>query len=91
MRKSSAFLLAAASLLAIGGIALAHPQDGEFQPPEISFTAHQHTIPFELFRGNRIVVPATLNGHPTEMILDTGASATTVDTAYARKIGLPAP
>ena len=89
MRKPYAFLLAATALLAAGGIALAHPEHGEVAPPEVSFTTHQGTIPFELFRGNRIVIPATLNGHATEMLLDTGASATTVDKAYARRIGLP--
>ena len=89
MRKSSAFLLAAASLITSAGLAAAHPQEHELAPPTVTFTTHQHSVPFELFRGNRIVVPATLNGHSSELILDTGASATTVDKAYARSIGLP--
>jgi hypothetical protein len=90
MRKSTAFLLAAVSLIATAGIAAEHAQEEELAPPTVTFAAHQHSIPFELFRGNRIVVPAKLNGHSTELILDTGASATTVDKAYARSIGLPA-
>jgi predicted aspartyl protease len=31
----------------------------------------------------------TINGHRTEAMLDTGASVTTLDRAYARSIGLP--
>lgn len=48
------------------------------------------TIPFELFRGNRIAANGTINGHAVEFLLDTGAGVTTVDRAFARQIGLPA-
>jgi predicted aspartyl protease len=57
--------------------------------PKISWAARQAPVPFELYRGNRVVVRGSINGHADEFILDTGASATTVDRAYARAIGLP--
>lgn len=36
------------------------------------------------------VVPITLHGRPTKGVLDTGASHTVVDAAFAREVGLPA-
>lgn len=89
MTKFVAGLLAASAFAIVAGVAVAHPQDERLPPPQLTFMAGAHTIPFKLFRGNRIVVPATLNGHATDVILDTGASATTLDRAYARSIGLP--
>ncbi|MFL6758511.1 aspartyl protease family protein [Sphingomonas sp.] len=35
------------------------------------------------------MIPIRLNGHETQAMLDTGASLTTIDRAYARSIGLP--
>jgi hypothetical protein len=58
-------------------------------PPEATFRPSHAALPFELFRGNRIFIPAELNGHRVDVMLDTGASMTTVDRAYARSIGLP--
>jgi hypothetical protein len=75
--------------LAAVGIAIAHPGHGSLPPPSVSFPAHAQSVPFKLFRGNRIVVPAMINGHATQAMLDTGASLTTFDRAYARSIGLP--
>lgn len=89
MRKFTAGLLAAAALFTVTGLAAAQAQEQQLRPPQVTFNDQAHTIPFDLFRGNRIVVPATLNGHHTEVLLDTGASATTLDRAYARSIGLP--
>ncbi len=45
-------------------------------------------IPFELYRDNRIVLSGRINGTETDMILDSGAGVTTLDRAFARKIGL---
>lgn len=47
-------------------------------------------IPFELFRGSRIVLNARVNGVDTPMMLDSGAGVTTLDDDFARKIGLKA-
>lgn len=45
-------------------------------------------IDFELFAGNRIYVPVRVNGHETMALLDSGASVSSADTAWARSIGL---
>jgi hypothetical protein len=46
-------------------------------------------VPFELFRGTRIVLQGEINGVRTPMILDSGAGVTTIDADFARRIGLP--
>lgn len=83
------FTGAAAAVAATVGIAVAHPGHPPIAPPAITFPATAETIPFELFRGSRLIVPVIINGHRTEAMLDTGASLTTLDRAYARSIGLP--
>ena len=62
------------------------PRDADPAPPRVTGAAA--TVPFELYRGNRVIVSASFNGHEVETLLDTGASITTVDRAYAGKIGL---
>jgi len=89
MRKSIVGLLAAAALVVPAGIAVAQAQEERLAPPKVTFLSEEHMVPFELFRGNRVVAPGKINGHATQMILDTGASATTVDKAFAHSIGLP--
>jgi predicted aspartyl protease len=62
--------------------------DHDPPPPRIA-AAETATVPFELFRGNRVAVAAKVNGHGTQAMLDSGASATTLDRAFARSINLP--
>ena len=81
--------LAGLALASASGLALAQAEQ-QLAPPKVTFASQAHSVPFELFRGNRIIVPAEINGQATEVMLDTGASATTIDRAYARSIGLPA-
>ena len=45
-------------------------------------------LPFELFNGTRLFIPATINGIPVQVMLDSGASSTVVDQIFANKIGL---
>src|SRR5215213_1567698 len=45
-------------------------------------------IPFDLYRGNRIVLAGAVNGTATEMPLDSGAGVTTIDRDFAKAIGL---
>ena len=45
-------------------------------------------LEFEM-AGNRIYLPATLNGRPTPAILDTGAGASAVDLALADELKIP--
>jgi hypothetical protein len=88
VNRTAVALLAGAAIL-LGGAAVFAQEHGHLPPPQITFAAHPQPIPFELFRGNRIVIPARINGRETPVLLDTGASATTVDKAFARSIGLP--
>ena len=63
IRKLTLGLLGAATLLA-AGMACAQV-DRDPPPPQVTFLKSEHTIPFTLFRGNRIVIPASINGHAT--------------------------
>lgn len=85
--KRTAIGLAAAA--AVGGMCVAHPGHPPIPTPVITVAQKPQTIPFELFRGNRIVVPARINGHETAVMLDTGASLTTLNRDYARSINVP--
>ena len=89
MRKSVAALIAGAAFLIPAGMAFAQAQEEQLAPPKVSFATQSHSVPFELFRGSRIIAPAVINGRKAEVLLDTGASATTIDRTYARSIGLP--
>jgi hypothetical protein len=57
-------------------------------PTVASVPGRSADIPFELFRGNRIFLSGRVNGVETAMVLDSGAGVTTLDKAFARKIGL---
>src|SRR5262249_52272409 len=46
------------------------------------------SFPLEPARGGRLLIAATINGHPVEALLDSAAEATFVDRAFAREIGL---
>ena len=55
------------------------------------FTNGRHStgfIPFEFFNENRVYIPARVNGHATQVLLDSGAEMTVVDAGYARELGL---
>src|SRR5438067_3993825 len=45
-------------------------------------------IPMRRNSTNHLEVPAALNGHPTRMIVDTGAAVTTVDRTMASQAGI---
>ena len=47
-------------------------------------------MPFDLFAGSRIYIPATVNGVETEVLLDSGAEMTVLDKAFAERLGLNA-
>jgi aspartyl protease/PDZ domain-containing protein len=82
MRIASILLLLAAAL---GG---AVHTKAEAQRPAIAFAARADAIPFELFRGTRIFLDGTINGHPASMLLDSGASGTVLSEAFADRIGV---
>lgn len=82
------FGVAAVAAALAAGIALAHPGHPPVTPPSVSYTAARDTAPFELFRGARIILAGSINSVPTEMMLDSGAGMTVIDTAFADKLGL---
>ena len=47
-------------------------------------------LPFEYFGENRIFLPVMLNGHEVSAMLDSGASSTVIDRAFAESLGLQA-
>ena len=61
----------------------------QIAPPAVSAVPGASAdIPFELFRGSRILLTGRVNGIETPMMLDSGAGVTTLDDDFARKIGL---
>lgn len=80
---ASALLAAAASGL------LQSTASAQIATPQVTAIAgRQAAIPFELYRGNRIVLNGRINGAKTSMVLDSGAGVTALDRAFAEKIGL---
>jgi hypothetical protein len=57
-------------------------------PTVTAVAGRSATIPFELYRGNRMFLNGRINGVETAMVLDSGAGVTTLDRAFAQKIGL---
>ncbi|UAJ12239.1 retropepsin-like aspartic protease [Glacieibacterium megasporae] len=45
---------------------------------------------FEFYDGNRMFIPARINGHDTLALLDSGATVSTIDNDYAKQIGISA-
>lgn len=82
MRIVPTLLLVAAIL---SGAAV--PSSARAQRPAITFAAQTDAIPFELFRGTRIFLDGTINGHPASMMLDSGASSLVLGEAFAARIG----
>lgn len=66
-----------------------HAASAQIATPTVTAVADRSAmIPFELYRGNRIVLSGRINGLETPMMLDSGAGVTTLDSAFAKKIGL---
>ncbi|HEY8573655.1 aspartyl protease family protein [Phenylobacterium sp.] len=78
-----------AALFAVLALALAPaPASAQVRAPTVA-PAKAHTVAFEFLAERQILFPITINGHRAEAWLDSGASATIVDAAFARQIGLP--
>src|SRR4026208_428059 len=52
------------------------PRPRPFAAPTASCDARHGTVPFELFRGQRLVLSGHLNSVATDMMLDSGAGMT---------------
>jgi hypothetical protein len=90
MRGSTKY---AAGLAVAGAAAVAvffaHPATSHVigPPPAVTVTQGANQA-FELFRESRIFTRGSINGRAVDMMVDSGAGLTTVDAAYARRIGL---
>ena len=88
MKSYKRIVIGALLIAAAAGVA-AQVAEPPIATPVVSAVAHRSaTIPFELYRGNRMFLTGRINGVETAMVLDSGAGVTTLDTAFARKIGL---
>src|SRR5438552_3094382 len=47
-----------------------------------------HAIPFQFVMQRQIVFPISVDGKPAEAWLDSGASATVLDAAFAKRLGV---
>lgn len=56
--------------------------------PKIDWVEPGSVVLFDLYRGTRLFAPGMVNGHATPLLLDSGASMTTLDRAFARSIGI---
>ena len=80
--------LGALALAASAGVVL-QAASAQIATPTVAAVAERPAVvPFQLYRGNRIVLSGRINGTETPMVLDSGAGMTTLDKAFAQKIGL---
>lgn len=60
-------------------------------PTDVSFAGGTHDTdwtPFQFFDETRIFLPAKVNGQTVDVMLDSGAGVTSIDSAYAAKAGI---
>lgn len=50
--------------------------------------ARTRPLGFELYAGARILIPATIGGAETQVMLDSGAETTVLDRAFAERLGI---
>src|SRR5258708_4071826 len=80
--RRSVLIFFAVTLFAPAGAARA--QDRAQAPAQVA----AHAMAFQFVLERQIVFPIVIDGKPAEAWLDSGASATVVDAAFARQIGL---
>lgn len=68
---------------------LAVPAASQFAAPTVTFSTPR-PVPqrFDLYRDTRIFLAGEINGRATPMLLDSGASLTVLDRAFAQNLGL---
>ena len=81
------FLIGLSGLALSTAIALAPMVSAQAQAPVTSF-GPQTSVPIDLFRSQRIFIRGSINGRTTDMMVDSGASMTVLDSAFADSIGL---
>lgn len=82
------FAQGAFAIAALAGMFLSSACTRIATPTVTTVVERSAVIPFELYRGDRIVLPGRINGTETAMILDSGAGVTALDRAFAQTIGL---
>jgi len=88
MKSYKRIVIGALLIAAAAGVA-AQVTEPQIATPTVTAVADRSaTIPFELYRGNRMFLSGRINGVETSMVLDSGAGVTTLDKAFAQKIGL---
>jgi hypothetical protein len=88
MKSHKRIVIAALLIAAAAGVTaqVAPPQIAT--PTATAIADRSATIPFELYRGNRMFLTGRINGVETAMVLDSGAGVTTLDKAFAKQVGL---
>lgn len=74
--------------LLLWAILLAAPSHAREGPTAIFASTRPAPQPFELYRDTRIFLNGVVNGRSTPMLLDSGASLTVLDRAFAARLGL---
>jgi hypothetical protein len=88
MIRHKRFLIGLALFSGIAGLATI-PAFPQIATPIASIVpARPAAVPFELYRGNRIILAGRVNQVDTPLMLDSGAGVTTLDKAFAQKMGL---
>ncbi|MCL6699257.1 aspartyl protease family protein [Sphingomonas sp. NSE70-1] len=88
MKSYKRIALGALLIAAAAGVAAQVAEPPIATPTVTAVAERSATIPFELYRGNRMFLKGSINGVETAMVLDSGAGVTTLDKAFAQKIGL---
>lgn len=77
------------ALLVTWALVAAAPALAQTQAPTPpAAVAGAHAVDFEFIQGRQILFPILVNGRPAEAWLDSGASATVLDAAFARELGV---
>lgn len=88
MKSYKRIAIGALLIAAAAGVAAQVAEPPIATPTVTAVADRSATIPFELYRGNRMFLKGSINGVETAMVLDSGAGVTTLDKAFAQKIGL---
>jgi hypothetical protein len=88
MRGPKTIIAAGAAALLAGGGSIAAQQAPPMHKAEARFAPANAPLTFELFRGNRIVFAGTVNGKPAEIMLDSGAAISVINTRFAATAGI---
>jgi hypothetical protein len=81
-------------LIGISGLALAAATvltpivSAQAQSAPVATFGAPSKVPVDLFRSQRIFIRGSIEGRATDMIVDSGAGMTVLDTAFAESIGL---